>query len=73
MVGDMSDAEPESPRPLRWQEARRAAAELAFDLPQPAAGTAVYLSTAGADPQTLTLLRAFVRAAERQGHKVKLL
>jgi len=69
----MTDAEKESSPPLRWQDARRAAADISIDLPQPAAGTAVYISTAGAAPQTLTLLRAFVGAAERKGHKVKLL
>lgn len=69
----MTDAEKKSSPPLRWQDAKRAAAELPIDLPQPAPGTAVYISTAGADAQTLTLLRAFVRAAEREGHKVKLL
>lgn len=69
----MTDAANQSSPPLRWQDARRAAAELPIDLPQPAPGTAVYISTAGTDPQTLTLLRAFVRAAERKGHKVKLL
>jgi len=69
----MTDAEDNKPSSLRWQDAKRAAAELPIDLPQPAPGTPVYIATAGADPQTLTLLRAFVRAAERHGHKVKLL
>jgi hypothetical protein len=69
----MTNAENKSLPPLRWQDARRAAAELPIDLPQPAQGTAVYISTAGADPQTLPLLRAFVRAAERKGQKVKLI
>jgi uncharacterized membrane protein YebE (DUF533 family) len=69
----MTDAANQTSPPLRWQDARRVAAELPIDLPQPAPGTAVYISTAGADTQTLTLLRAFVRAAERKGHKVKLL
>ena len=69
----MTDAAHKSSSPLRWQDAKVAAAELTIDLPEPEPGTAVYISTAGADPQLLTLLRAFVRAAERQGHKVKLL
>ncbi len=69
----MTDAANQSSRPFRWQEARRAAAELPIDLPEPAPGTSVYISTAEADDQTLTLLRAFVRVAERKGHKVKLL
>jgi hypothetical protein len=69
----MTDADDRSSQPLRWQDARRAAAELSIDLPQPEPGTSVYIATAGVDPQTLTLLRAFVRAAERKGHKVKLL
>lgn len=69
----MTDAADKSSSPLRWQDAKRAAAELTIELPQPEPGTAVYISTAGTDPQMLTLLRAFVRAAERKGHKVKLL
>lgn len=69
----MIDADDEGSPPLRWQEAKLAAAELPIDLPQPAPGTPIYISTAGADSQMLTLLRAFVRAAERKGHKVKLL
>jgi hypothetical protein len=69
----MTDAADQSSQPLRWQDARRAAAELPIDLPRPAPGTAVYIATVGTDPRTLTLLRAFVRAAERKGHKVKLL
>ncbi len=69
----MADSEKNSSPPLRWQDARRSAAELSLDLPEPAAGTAVYIATTGTDPQTLTLLRAFMRAAERKGHKVKLL
>ena len=69
----MTDAANKSSSPLRWQDAKRKAAELTIDLPHPEPGTSVYIATAGADPQTLTLLRAFVRAAERKGHKVKLL
>lgn len=69
----MTDAANRNAPPLRWQDARKEAAELAIELPQPAPGTAVYIVSAGAEPQTLTLLRAFVRAAERKGHKVKLL
>lgn len=69
----MTDAADRSSQPLRWQDAKREAAELPIELPQPEPGTSVYIATSGADPQTLTLLRAFVRAAERKGHKVKLL
>ena len=69
----MTDAEDKPNAPGRWQLARRKAAELPFDLPQAAPGTHVYIAAPGADPNTLMLLRAFVRAAERTGHKVKLL
>ena len=69
----MTDAEDKHSPPGRWQIARRKAAQLPFDLPQPAPGTHVYIAAAGGDPNTLLLLRAFVRAAERAGHKVKLL
>jgi len=56
-----------------WQRARHSASELSLDLPTPAPGTAIYLCTDGIDHQTLVLLRAFVRAAERGGHRIKLL
>ena len=56
-----------------WQRARMAATELSLDLPTPVPGTAIYLCTEGIDHQTLVLLRAFVRAAERGGQRVKLL
>lgn len=69
----MTEATNKSSSPLRWQDAKSAASELTIDLPHPEPGTAVYILTAGTDPQLLTLLRAFVRAAERKGHKVKLL
>lgn len=56
-----------------WQKARHSAAALTLDLPQSAPGTAVYIDADGTDHHTLILLRAFVRAAERAGYKVKLL
>ena len=62
------------PRPAdNWQKARESATELSLELPTPAPGTAIYIRTEGLDHQTLVLLRAFVRAAERGGHRVKLL
>ena len=62
------------PRPAdNWQKARQSATELSLDLPTPAPGTAIYISTEGIDHPTLVLLRAFVRAAERSGQRVKLL
>ena len=54
-------------------KARQSATELSLELPTPAPGTAIYIRTEGLDHQTLVLLRAFVRAAERGGHRVKLL
>lgn len=62
----------ESP-PNRWQDAKQGAADLFIELPKPADGTPVYIATDGVDHRTLVLLRAFVRSAERAGHKVKLL
>jgi hypothetical protein len=56
-----------------WQRARHSAGELLPNLPTPAPGTAIYVSTEGIDHPTLVLLRAFVRAAERGGQRVKLL
>ena len=47
--------------------------KLSLNLPMPAPGTAIYVCTDGIDHPTLVLLRAFVRAAERSGHRVKLL
>ena len=69
----MSDAEKPKSIPPRWQDAKQVATDLPIELPAPAEGTPVYITTAGADYRTLVLLRAFVRAAERKGHKVKLL
>lgn len=57
----------------RWQAARRKAAELQLDLPTPEPGTHVYIATNGLRHETVMLLRAFVRAVEREGAKVKLL
>lgn len=57
----------------RWQAAKRKAAELQLDLPEPAPGTHVYIVTQGLRHETVLLLRAFVRAAERAGNKVRLL
>jgi len=69
----MTDApsDPLSAKP--WQSARQSAGELTLDLPTPAPGTAIYICTEGIDHLTLVLLRAFVRAAERTGQRVKLL
>lgn len=69
----MIDADSEYSPPKHWQNARHEAAELLIELPQPAPGTHVYLATAGAGHRTVVLLRAFVRAATREGHRVKLL
>ncbi len=69
----MNDA-PGEPIPAQhWQSARQSVGELTLELPTPAPGTAIYICTEGIDHQTLVLLRAFVRAAERSGHRVKLL
>ncbi len=69
----MPDAEKPKSVPPRWQDAKQGAADLLIDLPHPAEGTPVYIATNGADHRTLVLLRAFLRAAERAGQKVKLL
>ena len=69
----MSDAQSELHPADYWQRARRAADALTLTLPTPAPGTAIYICTEGMDHPTLVLLRAFVRAAERGGHRVKLL
>jgi len=69
----MSDADKPKSFPPRWQDAKQGAADLLVELPQSAEGTPVYIATDGVDHRTLVLLRAFVRAAERAGHKVKLL
>ena len=57
----------------RWQAARRKAHELDLDLPTVEPGTHVYIATQGLRSETVMLLRAFVRAAERSGSNVKLL
>jgi len=69
----MINVPPEQHRPGRWQAAKRKAAGLQLDLPTPAPGTHVYIAMAGLRHETVMLLRAFVRAAERSGSKVKLL
>jgi hypothetical protein len=69
----MPDAEKQKSVPPRWQDAKQDAADLLTDLPQPAEGTPVYIDTADLDHPMLVLLRAFVRATERAGRKVKLL
>ena len=69
----MTDAQGDPLPAEHWQKARKSVGELALELPMPAAGTAIYICTEGIDHQTLVLLRAFVRAAERSGHRVKLL
>ena len=68
----MTDA-PRDPLPAEhWQRARQSAGDLSLNLPTPAPGTAIYICTEEIDHPTLVLLRAFVRAAERGGHRVKL-
>ena len=69
----MTDAEKKEATPTRWQDAKEGAVDLLIELPLPAEGTAVYIVGDDTDLRTLILLRAFVRAAERQGKKVKLL
>ena len=69
----MSDAQGHELPAEHWQRARHSASELLPNLPTPAPGTAIYVCTEGIDHPTLVLLRAFVRAAERGGHRVKLL
>ena len=69
----MTDAAADQPPADHWQRARQSASELTLDLPTPAPGTAIYICTEGLDHWTPVLLRAFVRAAERGGQRVKLL
>ena len=69
----MTDAKGDQLPAQHWQSARHSAGELTLELPTPAPGTAIYICTDGIDHPTLVLLRAFVRAAERGGHRVKLL
>jgi hypothetical protein len=57
----------------RWQAAKRKAAALELELPTPAPGTHIYIVTDGLPHHIIMSLRAFSRAAERAGHKVKLL
>ena len=65
---------PADERPTgRWQAAKRKASELQLDLPEPAPGTHVYIATDGLRHESVLLLRAFVRVAERAGQKVRLL
>jgi len=68
----MSDAQGHELPAQHWQSARQSAAELTLELPTPAPGTAIYICAEGIDHRTLVLLRAFVRTAERGGHRVKL-
>jgi hypothetical protein len=70
-VTDHAPAHP--PSTGRWQAAKRKASELTLDLPEAAPGTHVYIVTAGLRHELVVLLRAFARAAERAGHKVRLL
>lgn len=74
-VDEFPDRADEQPPPSYWQKAKQQAAELLLELelPTPAPRTHVDIATDGARGETLFLLRAFVRAAERAGHKVKLL
>ena len=69
----MSDAQGHELPAEHWQRAKHSAGELLANLPTPVTGTAIYVCTEGIDHPTLVLLRAFVRAAERGGHRVKLL
>ncbi len=69
----MTDAE-SNPLPANdWQKAKQAAGDLSLNLPTPTPGTAIYICTEGMDHPTLVLLRAYVRAVERGGQRVKLL
>lgn len=69
----MSDAQGDPIPAEHWQRATHDAADLLPNLPTPAPGTPIYICMDGIDHPTLVLLRAFVRAAERAGRKVKLL
>jgi hypothetical protein len=69
----LPDAENQKSAAPRWQDAKQGAADLHIELPQPADGTPVYIATDGLNHHTLVLLRAFVRAADRGGRRVKLL
>ena len=69
----MPDADKPKSVPPRWQDAKQEAVDLLIELPRPAEGTSVYIATDGVDHGTLVRLRAFVRATERAGIKVKLL
>ena len=69
----MTDAQGDPLPAEHWQRARHSAGELLPNLPTPAPGTPIYICTDGIDHPTLVLLRAFVRAAERGGQRVKLL
>ena len=69
----MTDAKGNPLPAEHWQRARHSVGDLLPNLPTPAPGTAIYICTEGMDHPTLVLLRAFVRAAERGGKRVKLL
>lgn len=69
----MINAPTDERRPGRWQAAKRKASTLQLELPAPAPGTHVYIATDGLPHHIVMMLRAFARAAERDGHKVKLL
>ena len=73
----MTDPKPPTPekdRPLReWQKARQQGVDLSLDDIAPAPGTHIYISADGVNHHTLVLLRASIRAMERNGFKVKLL
>ena len=59
-------------RPLAGRAAQ-STPDLLVDLPTPEPGTHIYIATDGLRHETVMLLRAFVRTAERGGSKVKLL
>ena len=59
--------------PREWQKARQQGVDLSLDGIAPAPGTHIYVAADGVNHHTLVLLRAFVRAAERGGQRVKLL
>ena len=73
-VADPQPINPDEPRPPReWQRARQLGVDLSLDDLAPAPGTHIYISADGVNHHTLVLLRASIRALEREGCKVKLL
>ena len=73
----MTDPQPSTPEgdrpPREWQKARQQGVDLSLDDITPAPCTHLYISAEGVNHHTLVLLRASIRAMERDGYKVKLL